>query len=974
MIEEAENASQTTEVSTKTQPARARPRLSFLRGFTMRRHTVSATDSRSSYDGNTTSRASLGMSEETTEEGKEEEAKQNNRRRRFSAFRRLSSTSSRRSSTSSKRSWMFTGRRSSSGGSRRGSQADRSDDSSEAGASVSSKASTSSQFKRPTRESTILARPPPVGEETEVFFWMLQRLAAHTKGTEDMWTHEEEGHKSLQEECEAVFGGSKSEAMNLFIQNIGLDHTMRQQRATINPNRRRTSASAWDGARVMFAGHHRWVKWPSMRDRELQAKEETKHVEPVGDVDDLVDAARKTLPTFKSFVAEVVSEVDGLDYDEDEMILPLKTKERALEKAKERYLARTQGPPEAWVMDMVRAQIVCDSFKQMKSVVKIMKRVARGKEGTVVRVKNDCVELNPTTFRRILINVRLRVSYVDSTAGPGMPRRYFFHTCEVQVVHRLVREYDAASDGPSIYSYFRDLFLSDARTIKTTKLVLAELAEARKSKEPLGEVVKKVAFRSGQEPGIFRKRLEIMYVIAFAKLSEYEAAVEVALQLSKMAEMVPDQNLRERELSLTEARCGEVLKKFCEEVEQNVKEHGENNLEVAESLHKLGSLYSSVGAYEEARRRFRRALRVRERLLPEASAEAVATLSALVDVAVKEGAYDDALEQNSAILQQQQNVLGEDHLDLAATYKRRGDILRRVNRNDEALDNLSRALDIQQAAVDRLDATCVSGTLNSTAITLKRLQRYDSALVRLEEGLDIYMEAFGILNRASAGILDNMGNVLENLKRYPEAMRIYGKALEVREEMFGTLHPDYAKNLSNIGAVLNKMEKYEEALSYYDRALQIVGHTHHISALILNNMAISLRRLRRYQEAINKYEQSLLSQQAIHVVPTGHAAMTLYNLAICLEKKHRYEEALERYQQSLELQRALDGPSATDADTLYNMALVKANKQEDYPGAGELMTEAYSIYCEHYGQDHDFAKDAMAWLRKWENEPGCVMS
>eukprot|EP00968_Pinguiococcus_pyrenoidosus_P021266 scaffold2730_cov247-Pinguiococcus_pyrenoidosus.AAC.21 len=95
----------------------------------------------------------------------------------------------------------------------------------------------------------------------------------------------------------------------------------------------------------------------------------------------------------------------------------------------------------------------------------------------------------------------------------------------------------------------------------------------------------------------------------------------------------------------------------------------------------------------------------------------------------------------------------------------------------------------------------------------------------------------------------------------------------------------------------------------------------------------------------------------------------------CLaQKKHRYEEALERYQQSLELQRALDGPSATDADTLYNMALVKANKQEDYPGAGELMTEAYSIYCEHYGQDHDFAKDAMAWLRKWENEPGCVMS
>jgi hypothetical protein len=98
-------------------------------------------------------------------------------------------------------------------------------------------------------------------------------------------------------------------------------------------------------------------------------------------------------------------------------------------------------PGLATVKDVVRASVMCGSEEQM---VQVYDAVRLNKSFEIARFKNFFAKLGPTHFRRIGLNLRVKLPDGGS------------HVCELQVHHSQI--YDGQPDH-KVYEYFRDVFV-----------------------------------------------------------------------------------------------------------------------------------------------------------------------------------------------------------------------------------------------------------------------------------------------------------------------------------------------------------------------------------------------------------------------------------------------------------------------------------------------------------------------------------
>ena len=115
----------------------------------------------------------------------------------------------------------------------------------------------------------------------------------------------------------------------------------------------------------------------------------------VSDISELYEAADTAMPFFVSFLASTLDSVDSIDFDahHEDWIAPLKSPDRATEKARNDYETRSPGPAVSWLYDIVRGKIVCNSILQIMQVLRAISSEADrlGAEcgcGRLHRVKN----------------------------------------------------------------------------------------------------------------------------------------------------------------------------------------------------------------------------------------------------------------------------------------------------------------------------------------------------------------------------------------------------------------------------------------------------------------------------------------------------------------------------------------------------------------------------------------------------------
>jgi tetratricopeptide (TPR) repeat protein len=308
----------------------------------------------------------------------------------------------------------------------------------------------------------------------------------------------------------------------------------------------------------------------------------------------------------------------------------------------------------------------------------------------------------------------------------------------------------------------------------------------------------------------------------------------------------------------------------------------------ANSLNNLGNVYYSLGKYEEALNFYQQSLAI-QREIDDIQGEAN-SLGNLGNVHQSLGEYQKALKYNQQSLEidrQIGDIQGE-----AQSLGNLGNVYYSLGEYQEALNFYQQSLEIQREIGDRNGE---ANSLNNLGVLHKSLGQYQEALKYHQQSLEIDRQIGDIQGEARS--LGNLGNVYQSLGEYQKALNFYQQSLEIQREI-GDRNGE-ANSLIGLGNKYYSLGEYQEALKYYQQSLeidrQIGDRKGEADSLIgLGNVYQSLG---QYQEALKYHQQSFEIQRAIGDM--NGEGNSLFNLGLALAHLDQNDNALKHFQQAL---------------------------------------------------------------------------
>ena len=674
-----------------------------------------------------------------------------------------------------------------------------------------------------------------------------------------------------------------------------------------------------------------------MQQRLPEGGEDAPSAGPVRNLKELYEAASAASGVFEEWVTSVADAVNEPSQGGVSVILgELKDPRRAQQKAESDYRSsKFPGAPEAWLFDVVRAKIVCESPQEVKAVALAMRSALVEFGGHAVRVKNFMLEARPSGFRDMLAHVRL-------PAGGAL------HTCEVQVLLREVHRYDRRHDCHTTYAYFRDM-LSGRGDELAARLQLLELLNAAAiGSRTLQRIFERFCSVLEERERSTARRVQLLtlfYDLLFDRLEEHLVALEVAQRIFDICKWT--------------ARAKAKSEKDRHKAEAS-------DAEVAWAVSRVADALGALGRRDAELRQCRAALQVMEAARGSEDKFTVAMVRRLAAALETRGDAEGALECHQRILVWRVKHHGRNHVDVAKSYNAMANLLRRLGRHEEALDyyfqafevfaaqlggehertiaaqtNMANVLGLLGRAEESLntfgavldtaettygaDHAIRADALHSLAVLLSDLGRKEEAADRYSEAARTYEAVFGVNNRRVANTLNNLAVLLQQMMRFEDALHKHEKALRIRITVLGEEHPDTAASQNNLGITLSSLKRHREAVAHLEQALWVreraFGKRHKLVAETLANQANALHRAGRGAEARRKMERALEIFREAFGAADAVVANTLYNLSDILRGLERHAEALEAVDTALRIYRPR-GDMESTATALNNRGVL----------------------------------------------------
>ncbi len=165
-----------------------------------------------------------------------------------------------------------------------------------------------------------------------------------------------------------------------------------------------------------------------------------------------------------------------------------------------------------------------------------------------------------------------------------------------------------------------------------------------------------------------------------------------------------------------------------------------------------------------------------------------------------------------------------------------------------------------------------------------RMGRYEDAEPVLESVLEDRRLLFGPDDPSVADAIEELGLNKFDQGEFEEAEQYLRESLALRETIFGEEpHPDLSENLNNLGLLLMESGRYDESEELYRRALamdrSLYGEQHPSLAMDLNNLGLLYRAQGDLDKATESYRQALAMNRALFGEAHPSIAQVLSNLA-----------------------------------------------------------------------------------------------
>ena len=372
----------------------------------------------------------------------------------------------------------------------------------------------------------------------------------------------------------------------------------------------------------------------------------------------------------------------------------------------------------------------------------------------------------------------------------------------------------------------------------------------------------------------------------------------------------------------------EILDKGAERIETELADQPEIQATLMDTM---GTVYTSLGLYNEAVRLLQTSLDTRKGLSGPESPETAASM---------------------------------DHLGLV--LGKRGDF-------EEAEALYVQALEVKKNA-GKAESLEAATSMSGVAEMLMEQGRYAEAEPLYIESLRLRYELLGYEHPDSAENLQDLGFNYFNKGDFEQAVAYLRQAVELRRVLHGDVHPDLALAINDLAWALFELDKIDEAEALHREALEmkkaLLGDTHAEVALALNNVAWMLYSRGDIEESEKLTRQAIAVQRK--AVGESHPNLALFigNLAALLYDKGESQAAIEAAREALNIQRKLlhaEHPQIADGAAMLAYWSMQTG---NYAEAEALLDECLAIREKVVGASHPDVASALTLKATVQLETG----
>jgi tetratricopeptide (TPR) repeat protein len=349
----------------------------------------------------------------------------------------------------------------------------------------------------------------------------------------------------------------------------------------------------------------------------------------------------------------------------------------------------------------------------------------------------------------------------------------------------------------------------------------------------------------------------------------------------------------------------------------------------------LGTVYTSLGLYAQARPLLEAALVRRREAQGDDAAAAPDSLVHLADVLSLQAEYQAAEKDYRAATALVRSRAGDGkapNVQAQATVAKSlaglGFTLFRLGRLPEAEAALREALDLQRQLVPGPHSD-TARTLQDLALVISRRGNVQAAIPVMEDALTMQRQLRGDQpHPALAEALNNLGLLLYTSGEYERSAALILQSITMKRVLLGNKHPEIAISLNNLAMLMQDKGNLSAADSLFRQALamhrELEGNLHPDVANTLNNLAFVLHDEGKITEAMNTKRESLQIYQQLFPGDHPETAATLNTLGFWQSEQGRYAEAEQSLRQGLEMRRRLLGNDHPNvASSLSNLAILQ---------------------------------------------------
>ena len=492
---------------------------------------------------------------------------------------------------------------------------------------------------------------------------------------------------------------------------------------------------------------------PSLRQRDLAGQ-------VVQSIAALNEVAIAAIPVFTSLLEEMLV---ALNLPLDSLhVASLKKSDRAEEKARDDYGARSDGPGLSWLFDMARASVELDDERSIKAVVDYLllatSPTAEGSESpaekyqVVARLKNRFKRPTPGGFMDFNLNVRVTIPGVD-----GRPD--VTHVCELQVHHKLLKDYAKGIGSHDVYDFFRKYFSGGTAAVDS-RLALMD----------------RIFNDGGGGP-------DVGVGVGCGSLLSDDASIE------KVVEQVCEEGDGER----MEATAELVMTMCAYDLAAQIRKaqidlQGPEHKDTLNTNRKLAWILEDQGKFEEALKLFENVLEGQTRTLGLDHTDTLLTTKGLASVLRNQGKLEEALTLFERVLEGQTLALGPDHHDVLNSTNALACLLYAQKKYEEAKTLYGHVVERQTRNLGP-DHEDTLNTTNNLASALDYLEKKEEALKLYERVVEGHTRTLGAGHMHTLMSTMNLAGSLYNFGKKEEAKKMFARGLEASTQSLGPDHP-----------------------------------------------------------------------------------------------------------------------------------------------------------------------------------------